>query len=101
MRPPVGQRITAELYLVSTGTKIGTRHLQKDIYVLVECEEETYVASTIGAEIYMSGESASEALRNLLLFMEDVSDEYLAGTGRSLGPMLERRREFLSDVLTK
>ena len=91
----------AGLYRAPKGMQLGTHRLRKDIYVLVECEEGVYVASAIGAEIYMSGENASEALKNLLSFMEDISDEYLACTGRPLGSMLERRREFLRDVLTK
>lgn len=83
-----------------TETEPGlTYDLLRPIPVVIEQNDENFVASFTDANIHTSGETASEAFNNLKSYIGDVFDELLAIGRERLGPGPRRELTVLEQYI--
>lgn len=94
-------RGTASLIVSITTVAPEPYEILRPIHVVIHASEEDYVASFFDANVYASGDTEEEALRNLASRILDAFDTLSEEPYDTLGPEPQRQLTVLREFVTR
>lgn len=95
------QRSAAPLIVPITTFAPEPYKARKNIMAVIESDVEGFTAGFFDANIYASGDTEEEALRNLKDLMLDIFDSLSAKSSKQLGPHPKRQLAVLREFIAK